>query len=912
MATIKEVPNFEFSGFYFFEIEADIRRFWRTTIPELTEEADESVSVQISRGWSLPHHILNTRLDIAANESYLPTARLPETVRLMLDLIDFKLSPATPAVADMIMEFSSVFTTRTLIVPRGSQFGTQDSEASEQIIYEAIKDNTISRTDQLTNIFLNPVIPITLSNKNGNLFDFVSSLSPAEGDLIVQDGHAAIVSEIIDNNTLRVNDTKALVNGTARLSTSNFTSDKSGEAITPKLTFPFTFGNPEDTIYFIHDSVMWNQFDITVSQLFQSGLKGTWEFYDGTAQDENPDTILNQGSTLRMDIETLLGKGVDRSGTIVRVTIAQTSSSEEVVSQFDGTTNFIETTGLLGQVSPSLTPTDYTVGTVWSPLKLNVNSTFDEGEFSKSGQIAFDLPQDQKQNWSKTTINGKSGFPIRFRVQSIDKKAATFIGTYFNARGLDTSNFNINIEIDSFPATEIDVTGSGGTTTVTMAQVAANINTALKVVDTSLANTVVIENGQLRFTAPDDLLGKDSTIRFLAPSANDATNEILGLSGYTFPHKFVGIGGNPIFDEVRISEGKQFLLFQVIQGETVSETISSSDGSPNQEYNLSFGPLIDGSLNIEVDEGSGFTRYNVVPNFLNSDSTSRHLTAETNTNGETTIKFGNGQFGKIPSSGVNNIRAASYRIGADFNQNGNVGSRTIIINLAGISFVNEVFNPRPAIGFSLRQGTTPESLAQAKIEGPASLRTLGKAITKDDIEQLAIQFRSPTSNAMPIVRAKSISETFGVKSVELLVVGNSGNLLNESQREEVDNFFNGNKAKNIIGSLVVNHELTTVNYQPRIIDIEAIVEGGNEEIIKNALIAFLNPEAKFDDGVTFIFDFGGTVRTSLIISEIAGTDRIGIKNVNLIRPTTDIILSERELPLIRPENIQLTIIELGG
>lgn len=911
MASIKEIPNFEFSGFYFFEIEADIRRFWRLMIPELTEEADESISVQLARGWSLPHHVLNTRLDIAANESYLPTARLPETVRLMLELIDFKLSPATPAVANLVMEFSSLFTAETLIVPRESQFATEDTEDSPQIIYEAIRNNVIRRTDRLSHIFPNPAITIYLSQKNEDLFRFNSFQLPKEGDLIFQEQNTAIVSEVIGDHSLRINDAKSINVGEARLSTSNFESDKLGQAIQKDLTFPFAAKGAGDTIYFIQDSVMWNRFDIVVNQFFRTGLKGVWEFYDGTAQDENPNKVINQGTTLRMNVDTLLGSGIDRSGTVVRITIAQTSSSEEVVSQFDGVTNFIETTGLLGQINPSLVSSDYTVGTIWSPLKINTNSTFDEGEFSRSGQVSFELPQDQKQSWSKTTINGKSGFAIRFRVQSVDKKPSRFVGSEFNAEGLDDSNFKIKVQIDSFAAVEIDVTENGGSLPVTIADIVANINRALGAINPSLSNTVDIEHGQLRFTAPDASLGKSSVIQFLAPSSQDATNELLGLSESAHPHKFIGVGGQPIFDEVKIREGKQFLLFQVVQGETVGETLSSSDGSPDQEYKLSFGPLIEGSLNIEVDEGAGFISYAVVPNFLNSDSSSRHLIAKTDTNGETTIQFGNGRLGKIPPPGVDNLRATSYRIGASTNQDGNVGSRAININLAGVSFVNEIFNPRPATGFAPRQGTTPESLAQAKIDGPASLRTLGKAITENDIEQLAIQFTSSSSGARPIVRSKAISESFGIKTVELLVVGNAGHLLNESQRREVNVFFNGNKTEGITGSLVVNHEVTTVNYQPRIINVEAVVEGGNEEAIKNALVAFLNPEAKFDDGLTFIFEFGGVVRTSLIISEIASTDRVGIKNVNLISPASDIILNERELPLVRPENIKLTIKERG-
>ena len=61
-------------------------------------------------------------------------------------------------------------------------------------------------------------------------------------------------------------------------------------------------------------------------------------------------------------------------------------------------------------------------------------------------------------------------------------------------------------------------------------------------------------------------------------------------------------------------------------------------------------------------------------------------------------------------------------------------------------------------------------MAELKILGPASLRTLGKAITPSDIETLAVQFTSPTTGSSVVSRAKAIEETYGVKTIELLVV----------------------------------------------------------------------------------------------------------------------------------------------
>ena len=910
MATQQTVPSFEFSGFYYFEILRDILRYLRLNVPEITDESDEEAFIQLARAWALSHHYMNVRMDIVANETLLPTARLLESVRSQLKLIDFTLLQATPATTELVMEFSALFTDpSTLIVPRNSQFGTEDTDEAPQIIYESVEDNTITRTDLFSNVFVNPSQEITLSNKSGNLFDFVVTSGPApqEGHLVYQGGNYAIVSEIIDADTFRLNDASLIVNGAARLIGDNFGADKSGEAQTDSL--PFDFGavepQPGDLLYLIHETVMWDQIDFVMAQAYKTGITGVWEFFDGSVEDANPDSVTNLGPNLEFDLTTLLGDE-NKEGTVVQISLPQTSASEQVVSKFVGGKNIAQSTGLLGQVTPTTEDGDYTVGTVWQPLKVISDDTKSDGVLSQNGALSFSLPQTLKENWQKTTINGVTGFALRLRVQELTKSAATLVGTGFNAGGLDTNNYNMNIGFDGYADLEVDVTGDAGVGGgYTLASVIIAINNAMAGLNAALANVASEENGQLKLTAPDAALGKDSEIRVLAPSGQDATNECLGLSESAYPYSFIGIGGIAQIDRARMDQGKQYLLYNVVQGQTVSENpLASSDGSPNQEYNLGFTPLINGTLVVEVNEGAGFTAYDELENFLNADGNRKAYRKEIDADDNTTIFFGDGETGKIPPAGSDNIKA-TYRIGAD--QNGNVGAQTIIVNLAGISFVNRIFNPRQASGWAAKQGSDLETLEKAKIEGPASLRTLGKAITPTDIETLGVQFVSPTTGSSPVVRATSIEETFGVKTVELLVVGSSGALLNQTQRDELADYFNGNKPKGIEGVLVTNHEVTPVNYTPKPIDVEVEVTGAvQEEAIKNALIALLNPEAKFDDNVTLRWDFGGLVPTSIIIADIHDTDPVNVKQVNLIQPAADVQLGSRELPIIG--NLQVTVL----
>lgn len=892
-----DIPNFEFSGFYYFDIVRDLRRYMRIKVPEITDESDEEPFTQLINAWGLVHHVLNTRLDIVANEAYLSTARLAESVRLQLKLIDFELKNATPATTELLMKFSSLFTGNTLIVPKNSQFSTVENETQDQIIFEAISDNTISRTDRFTSVFTNLSVSITLSNQAGTVFDYLSSKTPLEGDIINQNGVRAQVVEVIDGDTIRLSTATGFSTGLALLSTPNYSANRAGESFQDGLTYPFGLiePKPEDSLYFIHDSVMWDKFSFVVTQGFQTGIKGVWEAYDTSLEDENPDSVTNLGSVLEMDLSTLLGTD-DRSGAVVTISFAQTSSSETAVSSFSLGKNIVRTSGLLGQVNPSVEEADYVVGVNWHPLNIKKNTAASKGELSQSGEVEFEIPQNLKINWSKNTFGTYSGFPIRLRVQELEKESAEMVGSDANLVGLDTNNYKINVEIDSFPATEIDVTGNAGVSggSYVNAGIANQINLALGLVDASLSAVVSIENGQFKFKSPNAALGANSKITFYAPSSADATFEILGLSESNYPHSYRGVGGIPIIDRARMDEGAQYLKFGVVQGASASEEpLGSSTGGTNQEFTLGFEPIIDGTLVVEVDEGSGFSAYSEVDNFLNSTGTSKHYTLEIKADNSAKIKFGDGTNGKIPAAGVDNIRA-NYQIGAD--TNGNVGAKTISVNLAGISLVDSITNPRPASGYAEKQGSSPESLAAAKIAGPASLRILGKAVTASDIQDLAINFASPSTGSVPVARAIAVEETFGIKTIELVVVGPSGNLLNQTQRTEIDEYFNGSKEKGIDGVLVTNHEVTSVNYTPKQIDVAVTVQGGNQSAIINAVTALLNPEAKFSDGITYRWNFGDLVPVSIINAAIVDTDPINVKNVTFTSPLSDVQLGGRELP----------------
>jgi len=932
-ARLIEIPDFDFSGFYYPEIVRALIQFQRANVDEITDESDEEPFQQLLRAYALTAHLNNVLLDMVANETLLPTARLLESVRGHLALIDVRLEQASPAQTDVVLEFSKIFTIATNIVPGNSQFATVETEDDPQVIYENDDSATIQPTDVPTAVFTFTAGKIKILDNafDGGDFitiegvDFRNGIEWAPGGSIaatldnITAAINAAVSDAIAGKIAAINDGVATISliplaqdveaitvtesdGAAdnfEVLSGGFSTNKTGIYSTDSVFADLFDDKPKngDMVYVAHSDVMWDTLE-WVFNVVGSGLDLAVEFYDDSFEDEKPDTVTNLGANLEFDVSTLLGI-TNRKGTVVRVVLSSSGAAETVISQWSGGKNIIQTSGLLGQAVVSTDREDYVVGTLWN----EVSDTSDASNgLNEDGKLSYTLPQSQAQNWTKTTVNSIEGHWLRLRVIGFTETAATFTGSNLTVGSLDGSNYNIKVQIDAFAATEIDVTGDlgvgGG---YTIGGIISAINAALAIVDPSLSTVASNDGGQIKMTSPT--ANQASLIEFTAPSTNDAALEVFGLSEGNYPHTYNGVGGNPNVDRLRIDTGKQYLLVAVVQGQTVGDDpLGSSNGTADQEFILTHRPLIEGTLVLEIDEGAGFQSWNQKENFLSSNSASKDFTLEISADDIATIKFGDGVQGKIPTPGVDNIRAI-YRIGADLD--GNVGANTIKVNKSGISFVNRMFNPRQASGWTTKEGSTEADLARLKIEGPATLRTRGRAIAVSDFEFLATQYEASTGSKI-VARALAIEETFGVKTVELVVVGLGGVILTEAERDELAEYFNGNRVVGVDPVIVTNHQVTVVNYTQKIIDVTAEVVGGNQTQIENAIKALLNPEATFDDGVTKRWAFGQEVPTSVIVAEIFEVSPENIKKVTMTVPAGNVALDARELPFAG--NVNVTVV----
>lgn len=353
---IIDIPSFNFAAFYYPQIlEALILRK-RIDVPEITDESDFEPLIQVLRSGALVGHLNNVLLDLVANEVYLPTSQLVDSVRSQLKLIDYRLASASPATTELVYELSKVFTASFQVVSENAQTATEVQGDNPVIYFESLLGVTIDRTDQFVSV---------QANDGGSFSDYTSEAN-------------------------------------------------SGSDFTP-------WSTPEsgDVLYFGHANVMWNTLNIDVKSA-AANIVGIWEFFDNDLYDIQPTSVSDiGGGSLEFDLTSLLGTS-DRRGTIIRVSLNETGTYQDVSSTWSGSAN-IATTNLLGQTSPSENEEDYTIGSAWKEFAQDSNLSFEDDTIGLTigGDILYNLPQDETNNWQKTEINGIEAFWVRFRIITV-------------------------------------------------------------------------------------------------------------------------------------------------------------------------------------------------------------------------------------------------------------------------------------------------------------------------------------------------------------------------------------------------------------------------------------------------------------------------------------------------------------
>ena len=141
--------------------------------------------------------------------------------------------------------------------------------------------------------------------------------------------------------------------------------------------------------------------------------------------------------------------------------------------------------------------------------------------------------------------------------------------------------------------------------------------------------------------------------------------------------------------------------------------------------------MLDGTLTLQIDEGSGFTTWTEVDDLYSSGPDDLHYTLDRATG---TIGVGDGVHGHLPVANpqnpLANVVATGYRYGGG--RAGNLGPDAITQLQSAVDGIAAVTNL-----FASEGGVDDETLTDAKNRAPQSLKTRDRAVTNDDFELLA-------------------------------------------------------------------------------------------------------------------------------------------------------------------------------
>jgi predicted phage baseplate assembly protein len=188
-------------------------------------------------------------------------------------------------------------------------------------------------------------------------------------------------------------------------------------------------------------------------------------------------------------------------------------------------------------------------------------------------------------------------------------------------------------------------------------------------------------------------------------------------------------------------------------GSLAGEILGVSAGIPGQLFSLLHRPVVPGERPavLCVSDADGWAEWEQVSDFASSSPTDCHFVLDAVAGA---VLLGPGvrqpdgtfrQYGRVPPKGAR-LRLDAYMTGGG--RRGNVASGAISVLKSSIPFVARVSNRRPASG-----GVDGEEIENAKLRGPISLRTRGRAVTTEDYEQIVLEA------APEIMRVRAIAAT---------------------------------------------------------------------------------------------------------------------------------------------------------
>jgi predicted phage baseplate assembly protein len=313
--------------------------------------------------------------------------------------------------------------------------------------------------------------------------------------------------------------------------------------------------------------------------------------------------------------------------------------------------------------------------------------------------------------------------------------------------------------------------------------------------------------------------------------------------------------------------------------ETVAaETIGRSDGSAAQAFPVSRTPVLprrEGET-VQVADVDGTATWTEVDDFSASGPRDKHFVWDSSSG---VVRFGprvrypDGslrQHGAIPRDGAF-ISVTGYRHGGG--RRGNVGARTLTVMRNAVPFVRGVINLTAATG-----GVDAETVNEAKVRGPMTLRTGQRAVTAGDYERLTLE------SSIEVARARCLPTERGNGSVRLLVVPQ---VRGDAARHALDDFAIAQPlmrritehldAHRVVGTAI---EVSTPYFQG--VSVAALVHTGpgrpaglvRQRAIET-LTRYINPLTGGPEGTGWPFDADiNAAQIAQLLETIEGVERV--------------------------------------
>jgi len=318
-----------------------------------------------------------------------------------------------------------------------------------------------------------------------------------------------------------------------------------------------------------------------------------------------------------------------------------------------------------------------------------------------------------------------------------------------------------------------------------------------------------------------------------------------------------------------IAAGDLTGTISAMEGQTISEDVAVSDGTKYQEYILAGASIIDDTLAVYVDEGSGEELWTEVDAFAGHGPTEKIYVVELTSDGEVKILFGDNGSGAAPT--VNADIRAEYRVGGGLY--GNVGADAVtelndIIYHLGNPISVSVTNPLAASG-----GLEEESIADSKRKGPRSLRTRWGLVTEEDYANGAEQVDG-------VAKAHAAGE--GYRTVRIYIAPGAGGMPSQALKDAV---FDYCETRKIVTTEIIVEDPIYVT-----VDVEGTVhvfDNFTQADVEAAVLAALTEHFSFENR-----DFGQDVYLSdiyAVIDNVSGVNYVDLTKMTM-EPVVDYIL----------------------